>query len=122
METTFDSAADTLVDQIHDKVGRLEVGQERLVVQLGYVLETINRIELTLERSHTVSEEYREELLATVRRAEREIETIKREQELIANRRVISWIRRNYMLITAFIALATALLYLVRWLKEHLIF
>lgn len=122
METTFDSAADTLVDQIHDKVGRLEVGQERLVVQLGYVLETINRIELTLERSHTVSEEYREELLATVRRAEREIETIKREQELIANRRVISWIRRNYMLITAFIALATALLYLMRWLKDHLIF
>lgn len=122
MELTLKHPQGTVVDHIHDKVSKLEVGQGQLVVQLQHALEAVNRIEMALQRQSSVSEEYREELLAIVRRAEHEIETIKREQELIAERRIVNWIRKNGMVVTIALAVLTALWAAARWLMAHLHF
>lgn len=127
--TFFDSPQGTVVEQIHDKVADLAVSVAVLANQHGHLLEAVNRIEMAVRSQAESSEEYRAALLSKVadvttmvKATEREVEKVKTDLEKLSQRGMINWIRRNYMLITAAIAVATALLYVVRWLMGHLRF
>lgn len=119
MDAVFDLLPVEIVQEVRDKVTGLELALTRLVVQHDHVLQTINRIELELRSQRTVSEEYREELLQSVRATEREVEKVKLEIERSKESGLINGIRRNAPVVTIALAVLTILWAIGRWLIAH---
>lgn len=116
------SAPVEIVQEVRDKVNGLELALTRLAVQHENVLATINRIEIELRSQREVSEEYREQLLATVRATEKEVENVKREIERNKEQGFVNWIRKNAPVVTIALAVLTILWAVGRWLMAHLHF
>ena len=85
-------------------------------------MATINRIEIELRNQREVSEDYREQLLATVRATEREVENVKKELEREKERGLVNWIRKNAPVMTVALAVLTLIWAIGRYLATHLHF
>ena len=111
-----------IVQEVRDKVNGLELALTRLTVQHENVLATINRIEIELRNQREVSDDYREQLLATVRATEREVENVKKELEREKERGLVNWIRKNAPVMTVTLAVLTLIWAIGRYLAMHLHF
>ena len=109
-----------------EKVNDLAVQVAVLADRNQRVFEALNRLEHTLERQATATEDYRElaqqqiqQVMVDVRQVENQVAQVVEDVKKLATNRVSDWFRRNMPVMTGLVVIGSLLFAIVKWRLDH---